>query len=163
MNNKGFTLIELLFAIALSAIFLPAMVFVFSFSLGAASQGESYTQAYILAQEQMEAIYYIKENNPDNDWNWTLSSPVNTNGDFYQLSKSGNEWHLGLTTSSPTETDGYKTTVEIESVQRDGAGNIIGAGGPGGDPTSRMVTVTVSWNEKGEDTSIDLDSYVTKY
>lgn len=160
--QAGFTLIELLFAIALSALFLPAMVFVFSFSLGAASQGESYTQAYAIAQENMEAIYYIKEN--DSNWDWNNTSINTSSSTYYQPEINGSVWELGIQTSSPTEVNGYKATVEVLPVERDTAtGNIVEAGSGSNDPSTREIIVTVTWNEKGEDTSIDLVSYVTKH
>lgn len=169
MNNKGlpaqagFTLIELLFAIALSALFLPAMVFVFSFSLGAASQGESYTQAYALAQEKMETIYYLKDG-----WMWEGSSPTNTeDGEYYQ---SNNDLELGTITSSPQpDDDGYTVTTQIKKVYRedtngDGILDIIESGSIV-DPYTRKVVITVSWNEKGEPipAPVELVSYVTKH
>lgn len=162
MNNKGFTLIELLFAIALSALFLPAMVFVFSFSLEAASQGESYTQAYSIAQENMEAIYYIKEN--ESSWAWESESINTPDGSYYQPEINGTVWELGNQTSSPSKVSGYTTTVEVLSVDRDPmTGDIVDTGSGTNDPSTRKVIVTVSWSEKGEDTSIDLVSYVTKH
>ncbi len=166
MLNKGFTLIELLVALGLSALFLPALVFVFSFSLGAASQGESYTQAYALAQEQMEAIYYLKDN-VGSDWDWTLT-PVNTSPmEYYQPSKVSGSWKLDTTTTSPVKINGYTTTVQIFAVNRkdvdyDGIGDeIADMGIP--DNFTRKVAVKVAWKEKGQDTSIDLVSYVSKH
>ncbi len=160
MNQKGFTLIELLFAIALSALFLPALVFVYSFSLGAASQGENYTQAYALAQEYMEAIYYIKKNSP-NEWDW-ISKPENTlDGEYYQPYKSGGVWVLGPKNPPPQEINGYNVFVEIKEIRRNEQGDIDEAGNI--DHKSRKIIITVKWKEKGNDTSIDLVSYVTKH
>lgn len=154
MNQKGFTLIELLFAIALSALFLPALVFVFSFSLGAASQGESYTQAYTIAQEQMEVIYSLKES-----WDWETEA----NPDTYQLEKTSGAWSLVAVGATPIEIGGYTATVEIITVRRDSDGNITEDASEEEDQTTRKIIVEVLWKEKGEDTSIDLVSYVTKH
>lgn len=171
MNNKGFTLIELLFAIALSALFLPAMVFVFSFSLGAASQGESYTQAYSIAQEYMEAIFYLKDN-ASSDWDWDNNTQLTSNSEYYQPSNLSGNWMLGGKTSSPTSTNGYETIVQIFKTCRDDIDGDeildIYPSDPDNtcvydDDLTRKVVVKVTWNEKGEDTSIDLVSYVTKH
>ena len=161
MKNNGFTLIELIIAIGLSALFLPALIFVFSFSLGSAGQGENYTKAYSLAQEQMEAIYYIKQN--DENWEWAEFSPVNTNdGEYYQLQNNGNSWELGNITSNPQENaDGYTLSVEIHPVYRDVNGNIIESGFL--DSLSREITVNVEWKENGFPTSINLVSYVSRH
>ena len=160
-GQGGFTLIELIIAVGLTALFIPALVFVFSFSLGSASQGESYTQAYALAQENMEAIYYLKEN--DLNWDWD-SEPSNTmEGEFYQPEKTGSDWILGSKTSSPIPTDGgYTITVKILPVNRLGM-NISDDPWSALDPYTRKVVVNVSWNEKGIPTDIDLVSYVSRH
>jgi prepilin-type N-terminal cleavage/methylation domain-containing protein len=161
MKSKGFTLIELLIAMGLSALFLPALVFVFSFSLGAASQGESYTQAYALAQENMEAIYYLKENSAE--WNWQ-TQPANTTStnEYYQPYKAAGTWNLGLITSSPQQINGYTVTVKILPVIRNmTTGDISDSGEV--DIYTREVIVNVSWKEKGEPTDIELVSYVSRH
>ena len=161
MKNKGFTLIELLIAMGLSALFLPALVFVFSFSLGAASQGESYTQAYALAQEHMEAIYYLKENSAE--WNWQ-TQPANTisTNEYYQPYKAAGTWILGLITSSPQQDNGYTVTVKILPVIRNTATGDISDSGEV-DIYTREIIVNVSWKEKGEPTDIELVSYVSRH
>lgn len=161
--QQGFTLIELLVAIGLTALFLPALVFVFSFSLGSASQGENYTLAYTLAQEQMEAIYYLKEN--DLDWDWTEFSPFNTAADeYYQPQIEAGRWTLGSRTDNPQLTDGkYTATVKILPVKRDAVGNISEEEGSDQDDTSRKIIIKVSWKENGIPTDIDLVSYVSRH
>lgn len=164
MKSKGFTLIELLIAMGLSALFLPALVFVFSFSLGAASQGESYTQAYALAQENMEAIYHLRKN-----WDWDATPIDSDDSMFYQPYKVSDDWFLGTITNTPLKKDdGYLVTVQIDKVERvdsngDGILDDIVETGGAEDKTTRKIIVTVTWKEKGVDTSIDLVSYVTKH
>ena len=162
MEKNGFTLIELIIAIGLSALFLPALVFVFSFSLGAASQGESYTQAYAIAQENMEAIYFLKKN--DTNWNWE-SAPVNTTNpdDYYQPYKTSGKWNLGLITPSPQSKNGYTVTVKILPVYRDSDENITEDQSESTDPFTRKIIVYASWMEKGELTDIELVSYVSRH
>ena len=164
-TSKGFTLIELIIAIGLMAIFIPSLIFVFSFSLGTSVQGESYTQAYTIAQEQMEAIYFLKDN--DISWNWTDYPENNGEIDYYQPSQIDGEWSLGLKKEgSPTITNGYAATVKIYPVIRNTSGDISeDTDDPLNtvDPTSRKIVVDVSWKEKGEPTSIELVSYATKH
>lgn len=167
MRSKGFTLIELIVAIGLSALFLPAIIFVYSFSLGSASQGEKYTQAYALAQEQMEAIYYLKEYG--DDWIWGDDS-INTGlTEFYQLQKDGDGWVLGAKISEdtlPAEAvgyPGYTAIVEISGVQRNEEDGLIAEDGTEIDHSTKEVKVTVSWLENGVPTDINLTSYVSKH
>ena len=166
MRSKAFTLIELIVAIGLSALFLPAIIFVYSFSLGSASQGEKYTQAYALAQEQMEAIYYLKEYG--DDWIWGDDSINTSSTEFYQLQKDGDGWILGSKiseTTLPAEAVGYMgytAIVEISGVQRNEDGLIV-EGGADTDHSTKEVKVTVSWLENGVPTNVDLTSYVSKH
>lgn len=159
MNKNGFTLVELIIALGLAAIFLPALVLVFSFSLGSASQGESYTQAYTLAQERMESIYFLKE---DVSWDWVNFPSNNGASDFYQPYKNSGVWELGSKTTTPLETDGYTVTVQILPVNRS-AGDITEEAWGVLDPKSRKVNVKVVWSEKGSPTEINLVSYVTDH
>jgi prepilin-type N-terminal cleavage/methylation domain-containing protein len=160
IKSNGFTLIELLIAIGLSALFLPALVFVFSFSLSSASQGESYTQAYTLAQEKMEAVYYLKEN--ELSWDWINLPDNNGVTDFYQPGIIGGDWQLGSKTTSPAAEEGFITTVKILPVSRSG-GDISEESWSLPDPLTRKIIVKVSWKEKGVDTYIDLISYVSRH
>ncbi len=160
MKINGFTLVELIIAIGLAAVFIPAIVFVYSFSLGSASGGESYTRAYALAQEQMEAVYYLKSGVIG--WNW-LDDSINTNpGEYYQPNNLSGNWVLGAKTSAPASIDGYISTVEIYEVLRDGGGSIVDGAGVK-DEYTRKIKVRVSWKENGIPTGIDLISYVTNH
>ncbi len=62
-NNNGFSLIEILISIAVAAIILPGIVALQSLSSFTSGQGEIYTQAYAMAQQEMETIYRSKQSN----------------------------------------------------------------------------------------------------
>ena len=59
--KNGFSLVEILMAVALSAVFIPALVHIYSLSIFSTSQGEKFSQGTALAQEQMEAVYFVKK------------------------------------------------------------------------------------------------------
>ena len=160
MKSKGYSLIELIVALGLAALFIPAIVFVFSFSLMSARQGESYTIAYSLAQEQMEAIYFLKAHDPN--WDWFNYPENNSASDYYQPTRASDGWQLGPKISTPKEENGYVTSVKILPVKRS-SGNISDDPLSIDDPTSRKVVVAVSWKENGVPVNIDLVSYVTDY
>lgn len=162
MKKNGFTLVELIIAIGLAALFIPALVNVFSFSLRSADQGRNYSQAYAVAQEQMEAIYYLKEFDPE--WLWLPDSPANNSpADHYQLELVGGEWQRGGKTSTLKEMDGYTSKVKILPVHRDSLGDIQDDPVYPLDPTSRKIIVTVSWKENGVPTEVELVSYVSRH
>ena len=135
--KNGFSLIEILIAIAVAAVVLPAVIILISFGSFTSGQGETYTKAYAIAQKEMEYIYGQKAG-----WVWDASSPVNN-------------------TSVATE-DIFTKTVKIEGVLRCSLdGNKICSTGSN-DDTTRKVTVEVSWNERGKNQDVTIESYVAK-
>ena len=151
-QNKGFLLIEILIAIALAAIFLPAIGLILSFGLNAASGGDKNLTANGLAQEGMEAIYYLKSQN-DVNWDWS-STPVNTDPtikEYYQPKQVGGVWQLESKTTTPTVTkDPYTRKIEIGD-------------GFSGDPSSRKITVYVTWSDNYGPEEVKLESYVSAH
>jgi prepilin-type N-terminal cleavage/methylation domain-containing protein len=165
--NKGFTLVEILLAVALSAVFLPVLIKIFSLSLFSVSQGEKFSQAYALAQEQMEAIYEIRDQGGIN-WDWT-NTPSYTDiasGEYYQPNLISGKWLLGTKKNSsilPSETGGFIKKIEINEVKRDVNGNLYTGVGSLEDKSSRFITVLISWKENGKDQEVKVDSLVTYY
>jgi prepilin-type N-terminal cleavage/methylation domain-containing protein len=164
-NQGGFTLIELIIAVGLAALLLPAIITVFSFSLSSASQGENFTQAYALAQQEMEAVYFLKSQGTST-WDWE-KTPTNTNpGEYYQPQESGDSWVLGGITSTPIQDVGdiFTKVVEIQEVRRYPVSEVVTA-----DPVApidnltRKIIVDVSWKENGQDQKVTLESYVTQH
>ena len=152
--NKGFTLLEIIVSMAIAALILPALGSVFTFALNSSSVGDKTTSANIKAQEQLEAIYYLKEK----DWD---SVPVNTSSTaYYQLDKSSGDWVLSAETTTPASVDGYVSTVQVFSVARDGAGNLQATGTI--DPDTKKMVSKVTWVDK-EQEEVTLSSYVTKH
>ena len=161
MKNQGFTLIEILLSVALLAVFIPAITDIYSLSLFTASQGEKFAQANSLAQEQMEAIFYIKDNDPGWDWN---DSTINTSPtEYYQPQIMAGNWQLGAKTSTSTPIDDFTKTVQIIEIWRDpGNHNITPTGTGSLDNYSRQAKVTVTWTEKGQPQQVTLESLVTQ-
>jgi prepilin-type N-terminal cleavage/methylation domain-containing protein len=160
-NQDGFTLIELIIAIGLAALLLPAIIAVFSFSLTSAVQGENFTQAYALAQQEMEAVYYLRG---QSDWDWEGSDLNTDTGEFYQPQKVGDLWQLGGKTTTPTDFEGFTKTVEVNEVRRYlGSGEITNDPIAPIDSSTRKITVNILWKENGQDQSVKLESYVTRH
>jgi prepilin-type N-terminal cleavage/methylation domain-containing protein len=157
--KKGFSLVEVVLSVALLAVFLPAFIHLFSFSTFATSQGEKFTKAHAIAQEQMEAVIFLK-NEGGSDWDWT-SKPVDTaSGQNYQPQFSAGTWDLGpIQSSEPLPVDGYTKKVGIRRILRCGV-TICEFGAP--DNFSREVTVIVGWTENGKDQEVELKTLVTR-
>ena len=159
MKKNGFTLIEIIIAIGLAALILPALFFVFSFSLTSAGQGENFTKAYSLAQKDMESVFYLKNQGTD-VWKW--DSSLNTGaGEYYQPVVVGGSLELGSKiTTLPDPVDGFTSKVEISDVGRCGL-NICAGGSYDG--TTKKVVVTIGWLEKGQNQEVKIESYVTEH
>ena len=169
MKQKGFSLIEILIAIALAAIFVPAISKLFTLSLQSSSQGRAYSEAYTIAQEQMEAILYLKsQNDPTWDWINTPENNADSPPDYYQPQFTSGTWQLGTKTTTPAIRNGYTSTVTISPVHRCGDEICQDESAPI-DPEAdiglftKFITVTVSWLESGHPKQVELNSYVTSY
>jgi len=165
ITNSGFTLLEIIVSMAIAAIILPALGAVFTFSLNSSSVGEKTSKANIYAQEQMEAVYQLKDS-----WTWTTTDPANTsNTEYYQPCKnSSGVWNLGTKTNSPVEDPcatgmtGFKRTIQIFSVTRNSDGSL---GGTTENKETRKVVSKVTWVDKdtANPEEVSLSSYVTKH
>lgn len=159
VTSKGFTLIEIMLSIALLAIFIPALIYALGFSTFTVSQGEKFTIASSAAQEQMEAVIKLKNENGSN-WDWVNTPDYTSTGEYYQPQLVSGAWQLGSKTTIPSETDGFTKVVEINQVKRcakdlcDDSWGIT-------DPHSRKVTVKVTWKENGQDQTVSLTSLLT--
>lgn len=155
--RNGFTLIEIILAIALLAVFLPAFIYVISFSTQAVSQGEKFSKAYSLGQEQMEAIIKLK-NDAGANWDWT-TTPVNTAaGEYYQPQLTAGAWVLGSKTTTPATSE-FTKLVQIKPVKRCGSAICDEAWGVT-DPYSREISVEVIWSERGQEQNVELVTIV---
>lgn len=162
--KKGFSLIEIMLAIALSAVLIPAFVSAFHFSIFSTSQGENFSKAYGRAQEQMEAVYFLK-NTGDPSWDWENTPEETPEGSFYHIEKSGDSWILANDPIVSDSTDDVQFTqkISIKDVRRLADGSIDPSGTIDPERPSKFVTVYVEWMENGQTQSVSLDSLVTKY
>jgi type II secretory pathway pseudopilin PulG len=136
MNNKGFTFVEIMISIGLAAIMLPALAQALSFSIRVASQGEKFTQAYSLAQKEMETAYAQKSK----DWNSLVDS-----------GSTGFPYTLGVTITGVKRCGTKPNLVICNDLSKPD------------DLDTKKITVTVSWHEAGGDQIIKLESYVTRH
>ncbi|MDQ5951172.1 MAG: hypothetical protein QG639_449, partial [Patescibacteria group bacterium] len=80
-----------------------------------------------------------------------------TNGTFHPV-VAGSTWEL---TAGPETIDGLIRTVTIENVSRNTAGAIVTSGGTV-DPSTKKVTISVSWNEPTTG-HVESVHYLTRY
>jgi hypothetical protein len=125
-------LIEVLLAFAISAILLPALLVSFVASRQGKVQQNQRLDATMLATEGTTAVRSVSE------MGWPS---ISTNG-TYHPALVNNAWSL----ASGSETvNGFSRYITIADVYRNASGAIATSGGTL-DPSTKKVTVTVSWN-----------------
>ena len=145
--HKGQILIELLVAVGMSAILIPAIFTgIFSSREGGVQQSQR-LKAVALAEESLEAIRIVREENWEN---------VEVNGIYHPV-VSGNTWVL----SSGSENVGIFTrSLTISDMYRDISGNLSQTPGIL-DPSVKKVVSNVSWGELSP-SSISSTTYLTR-
>lgn len=148
-SQSGQSLIELLLAIGLMAIILPALLTGFISSREGKAQEGQRLGATALLREAEEAVRSVREK----DWN-TFA----LNGTFHPV-VSGSAWSLA---SSSESVNGYQRQIIISDAQRDPNNfNIVFSGGVT-DPSTKKITVSVSWNTPSF-SSVDSTTYYQRY
>jgi type II secretory pathway pseudopilin PulG len=131
-HSRGQLLVELLLAMALAAIMLPALLLALVTSRQGKAQQQQRLDATTLSKEAYDALRIIREQG------WAF---VASNGTYYPT-LTGNTWTLA--TGSAT-IGGFSRYITISDTLRDASGNIVGSGGSP-DPSTKKVTITVSWS-----------------
>lgn len=124
-------LIELIMAIGISAIILPALLTGLYASRQSRPQQEQRAQSTALLQQTVTAVESIK----NSDWS------AFANDGTYHLTVVNNKWTL---TANPQTVNGLTQQIVIGDVYRNTSGAIVATGGTL-DPSTKEVTVTISW------------------
>ncbi len=111
-------------------------------------------------EEAAEAVRTVR------DSGWSAITGLSSSLSYYPtFCASTNTWALLDTSTSPAsgctgKTEGIFTrTITVASVSRDGSDNITASGGSV-DSGTRLVTVTVSWQERGTTMTKNLSFYI---
>lgn len=153
LNNKtkGFMTIEVLIVAAIITVSTLAAMMVTQKSVSVSRQAFHVTQASFLLEEGAEAVRILRDNA------WTNISGL-TAGTNYYLKFSGGTW-----ITSSTASDGvigiFTRTVGMSNVNRDGITKDIATVGTN-DVGTKLITVTVLWNEGGTALSKTLLFYI---
>ena len=156
-GNKGISLIEILVAVAIISSVLISLLGLTSFCLRITSIINQTNKANNMAQEMMEQIRNFRD---VTSWNVDGLGAITSNIDYY-IQKSGTPatWQL----IQGTETvNGFTRKVVFEDVMRNLDDDIVDSGGVN-DPNTKKVTVTISWEERGNSRQIELLSYFTNW
>ena len=148
-SRRGFTIVEVLVGSAIIAFFIAAIISSYTFYLQISPTNVRNIQATLLAQEGVEAVKLIR----NEDWSTNID-PLSNSTTYYLDFVSG-AWTL--TTSANTIDSMFTRIVEFNAVNRDGNDDIAASGT--NDDGTRELIVTVSWDSGAESKSIS--TYIT--
>lgn len=155
MSKTGFGLVEIVIASAIIS------VSVFSLSavsvLGSRLQSASLEKirANFLAEEGLEAMRFLR----DKSWDINLSSLSQDTNYYVNFSTSTLQWSINSTSISYVDSL-FDRKVTVENVSRDSNDNIVLSGGTN-DPDSKKIIVTVSWQERGATSTVQLGTFLS--
>ena len=132
--NKGFSLIEVLLTISIFSMFMVALIGVLSIGEESSSLAGKRIQAVYLAEEGLEALRNIRDENF-----------INLVNGSYGLVKIGNQWNFS---ALPDVTGIFTRTINISTVNA----NI------------KLVTSTITWQQNLQrNGSVILTTYLTNW
>lgn len=103
INNSGFTLVEMLVAISILLIAVVGPLSIVAGSIGTSNLAKEQITAHYLAQEAIELVRNIKDNNRlDGNGNW-LQGLTNCSSSFCKIDTSGED--INVSTCNNTDCD----------------------------------------------------------
>jgi Tfp pilus assembly protein PilV len=148
-KNRGFMMVEVIIAVSIIVVSVLAIMAVAQKSIYVSRQALHVSQATFLLEEGAEVVRILR----DNSWN-NISSLVNATDYYPSFSES---WSLSTT---PSVVGIFTRKVNIASVNRDASTGDISVSGID-DAGTKLITITVSWNEGGAVINKSLSFYIT--
>ena len=154
-NINGQSLIELLLGIAIGAILIGGATGALVVTLRSGLQNKSLQTASALVQELLDKATVYGEGNWRNVYNLNKGQP-------YHLVYSGSTFNEAAGSENISfEGIDYTRYFAVENVQRDSGDNIVSGGGIE-DPSTQLITITVSWPFGGESANIIRSQYIVR-
>lgn len=150
IKNKGFMTVEVLIATSIILVSILATMAVAQKSIYVSRQAFHTAQAGFLLEEGAEAARILRDNN------WTNISSLTAGADYYP-SFSGGTWTLSAISNT---VDIFTRTVSVSNVNRDNATKDIVSAGGTLDNGTKLITITVSWQEGGVTVTKTLQFYL---
>lgn len=143
-------MVEVLIAVSIIAFSILAAMTVTQKSVSVSRQAFHMTEAGFLLSEGAEAVRIIR----DNTWNNISSLVAGVN---YYPSFLGGTWTLSQTVNNVGI---FTRTIVVSNINRDNTTKDISSSGTD-DPGTKLITVTVSWEEGGITVVKNLQFYIT--
>lgn len=150
-QQKGFSVLEIILAASLFVIFASGAMMAAFQSMHLTLRGQEETIAMQYAVEGIEEVRSIRNQN------FMLLENTPSVG----IERSSNTW--GFSGIENVLNNQYTRVIAIETVQRNGSGDIVENDG-NDDPYSKKITVTTSWNTSpNRSSSVVLTTYITNW
>lgn len=147
LKKRGVTAVEVLVGASIAGVILVMASYAISKFINASSALSEKTQAVYLAEDGIELLRYIR----DNDW---ANIGNLTAGTTYYLAPTATGVHVSGT---PESIGSFNRSFVVEQVRRDNSSDDIvpsGAGGSSVDTDTRFITVTIAWGNPAQSISL---------
>ncbi len=148
-SKKGFSVLEIILAVALFSIFSTTAISFVLEAMQSQSQAQQFESAVTLAEDGIEKTRAVRN----------VSFDDLIVGNNFGLQFSDGKWQLK---ADGDESGIYERTLAIETVKRNGDGDIVTDGDE--DLDMKKVVVNVSWKtESGQDVSTEMITYLSRW
>lgn len=160
-NKSAFTLIETLIAITLMTVVITAVTGLILTTILANERNQRTLQATALAQEGLELMRYMRDSNWLQNYTWNDGRDL-WGGDFapkaaprviYVQAGGINGASIGGSGEITLGALVFERAITLEAVMADGAAV----------PDEEKATATVTWQERGQERSVELSTYLTNW
>lgn len=141
-------MVEVIVAISIIVVSVLAAMTVTQKSISVSRQALHTSQASFLLEEGAEVARILRDNA------WSNISSLSSGTNYYPVFSG--TWTLSTTSSTVGI---FTRTITVTSVNRDNTTADIATTGTN-DPGTKLITVTVSWNESGQTMSKTLSFYI---
>jgi len=151
-SQKGISIVEVVIYLGLTITGFWGFLELSRYSLRVQEEAGSKIESLYLANEALEAVRSIK----DEDWDKIGYGERH-------LMIASNKWEIGPGRSGFLINGKYERWIDIGGVHRDGSGNIVFEPNMPSDPQSRSVVAIVEWTERGKTKQTILATYITNW
>lgn len=147
-KNNGFLTVEIIVAVSILVVSVLAAMTVTQKSISVSRQALHVSEASFLLEEGAEVARILRDNA------WSNISSLSVGANYYPTFSSS--WTLS---STPSTVGIFTRTVTVANVNRDPTSGDIAVSGAN-DPGTKLITITVSWNESGQNMNKTLSFYI---
>ena len=151
-KNKGFMVVEILVGLSILALVILGFSNLAQKSISISNRSLNTLQATFLLEEGAEIVKTFRNES------WSNVSSLSLNTNYYLSFDSVNDQFAFSTTAS--QINNFTRVITFQAVNRDSATDDIATTGDN-DPSTRLVNISVSWQDKGETITKTMSFYIS--